>query len=122
RRAIERRRAVIDQFAVADEIDPGRRDAAQWRQSERIDHVEACRNLPGERQQQERQIAGGGLRHGASVSCALIASMRTRFQRSSTFSTNSLLRRMLGSRLPNLVSTIALIRPGRADMTATRSA
>src|SRR3989442_15452374 len=54
--------------------------------------------------------------------CALIASMRTRFQISSTLSMKPLFLKIAGSLLSNLVSTIALMRPGRADITATRSA
>ena len=58
----------------------------------------------------------------ARARCALIASSRTRFQSSSTLSTNCLALKMPGSFLSNLVSTMVLMRPGRADITATRSA
>jgi hypothetical protein len=60
--------------------------------------------------------------HHARVSCALMASMRTRFHSSSTLSTKALALRMSGASLSNLVSTMALMRPGLADITATRSA
>src|SRR4051812_34368574 len=62
------------------------------------------------------------LSHDARPPWALIASIRTRFQISSTLSMKPLFLKMAGSLLSNLVSTMALMRPGRADFTATRSA
>ena len=82
--AIERGAAVVDQFAVADQIDPGGRHIAQRRQGERRDDIEPRGQLPGDREQQQRQISGGGSHH-AFCSCALIASSRTRFQISVDF-------------------------------------
>src|SRR5262249_2517820 len=94
--------------------------------------------FPREREQEQRKVSqqrrlhatlrfagcfsSGPLHHDARPVCALIASMRTRFQISSTLSVKPLFLKIAGSLLSNLVSTIAWMRPGRADITATRSA
>src|SRR6516162_499241 len=135
----QRRRAIADEFAVLEQIDPGRRHRAQRRQSERGDEAAARAGFPREREQEQREVSqqrrlhatplrshggrgNGRLDHDARPVCALIASMRTRFQISSTLSVKPLFLKIAGSLLSNLVSTIALMRPGRADITATRSA
>src|SRR5437870_2809574 len=125
--------------SMRSQIDPGRRHRAQRRQSERRDEAAARAGFPREREQEQREVSqqrglnatllrsaggrgNGRLDHDARPVCALIASMRTKFQISSTLSVKPLFLKIAGSLLSNLVSTIALMRPGRADITATRSA
>src|SRR5262249_54863145 len=113
--------AVADQLAIAKHLDPRHDDRAEWRQGEGRDETTASAHLPGKSQQEKRRVAED-CRFHARAPCALIASIRTRFQISSTLSTNGFALKIFGSFLSNRVSTIALMRPGRADMTATRSA
>ena len=72
------------------------------------------------REQDEWRVADQRSLH--AFLSALIASSRTRFHSSSTLSTNGLARKMSLSFLSKRVSTVALMRPGRADITTTRSA
>src|SRR5262245_66187594 len=73
-----------------------------------------------------RCAPGNPSRHGAHgetrASCALMASSRTRPQISSTASMKALDLAMAGSLLSRAISTTVLMRPGRAVITATRSA
>src|SRR6185503_19573517 len=117
--AIERGGTVNDKFAVFDHGNAGRNDVGQRWQGARRYQLEARHDLPGNCQQEQGKVADQGLLHDR-LPCALIASSLTRFQVSSTFSTKNLFLKISGSFLSNLVSTIVLMRPGRADITATR--
>ena len=81
-----------------------------------------ARPVATRREDQQRRIPDQRRSHWPRLACALIASSRTSPQISSTLSTKPFDLKTCGSVLSNFVSTKALIRPGRADITATRSA
>src|SRR6185312_10377281 len=114
RAAIERGGAVGEKVAVLGELDPGSDDGGERRQRVRRYEMQPRHQFPAEREQQKRRVAEEGA-HGLAP-CALIASSRTRFQISSTFSMKAGSLKMLAAFLSNLVSTIVLMRPGRADI------
>src|SRR5262249_5392318 len=103
-----------------DKVEPGCGYLGERRQQRRRDQPEPRDKLPSEREQHERRVADQCSHH--ALRSALIASSRTRPHSSSTLSSLCLTRKMPFSFLTKRVSTIALMRPGRADITATRSA
>src|SRR5262249_55790733 len=134
--AVKRSGPVRHEVAVAHEVDPGDDHVRGRRQGEGRAESEPRRRFPRQRAQEDGEIAEQCLFHipypdaryarvhpppSGEGRDAFIASTRTRSQISSTLSTNILVLKQCGSVLSKRVSMIALICPGRADITATRS-